>query len=158
MGGRLLCGAAKGLKRSNSAQSVCLAHNKQLTECNCANPYVAVITREINGFLPIRADPTAACQRPPATQKDLARGRAGAAGCWALRGDPGWQGGPCACLTNSFYLLPFLTGCLARTWLPEDSSCTAHRVPALPIVHSFPSPPFSPNCCRISRLFLRFFW
>lgn len=110
MGGRLLYGAAKGLKRSNSAQSVRLAHNKQLTECNCANPYVAVITREINGFLPFRADPTAACQRPPATQKDLARGRAGAAGCWALRGDPGWQGGPCAGLTNPFHLPAFPYG------------------------------------------------
>lgn len=45
-------GAAKGLKLSRSAQSVWLARNNQLTKCNCANPYVAVITREINGFLP----------------------------------------------------------------------------------------------------------
>lgn len=45
-------GAAKGLKLSRSAQSVWLACNNQLTKCNCANPYVAVITSEINGFLP----------------------------------------------------------------------------------------------------------
>lgn len=49
---RLAQGAAKGLKFSRSAQSVWLACNNQLTKCNCANPYVAVITREINGFLP----------------------------------------------------------------------------------------------------------
>lgn len=48
----LALGAAKGLKLSRSAQSVRLARNNQLTKCNCANPYVAVITREINGFLP----------------------------------------------------------------------------------------------------------
>lgn len=44
--------AKKGLKLSRSAQSVRLACNNQLTKCNCANPYVAVITGEINGFLP----------------------------------------------------------------------------------------------------------
>lgn len=49
---RAVLGVVKGLKHSRSAQSVCLACNNQLTECNCANPYVAVITREINGFLP----------------------------------------------------------------------------------------------------------
>lgn len=48
----LALGTVKGLKPSRSAQSVWLACNNQLTECNCANPYVAVITREINGFLP----------------------------------------------------------------------------------------------------------
>lgn len=49
---RAVLGVVKGLKHSRSAQSVSLACNNQLTECNCANPYVAVITREINGFLP----------------------------------------------------------------------------------------------------------
>lgn len=81
----LALGAVKGLKPSRSAQSVWLARNNQLMECNCANPYVAVITREINGFLPFSADPTAACQRPPATRKDSARGGSGSCSLEAKR-------------------------------------------------------------------------
>lgn len=164
----LALGAVKGLKPSRSAQSVWLARNNQLMECNCANPYVAVITREINGFLPFSADPSTACQRPPATRKDSARGesRSCSSGSQAGREAPG--GLPSACLNNPFHLpaspriqlpAPCLGPSLARTVRAQPVG--ARAAPSLPSplsIHSpLPFPLFSPNCRRISRLFALFF-
>lgn len=81
----LALGAAKGLKTSRSAQSVWLACNNQLTECNCANPYVAVITREINGFLPFLRGPHRGLPASPHHRKGHGEGgKAGAALLWTL--------------------------------------------------------------------------